>query len=163
MALALFDDLMPLHQMSERSRFLLECAGMLHDIGWKSGKKGHGERSGALILADESIPFGVAERSIISLVARSHRGKKQPSEFDLFSILSPEDQQRTIVLSALLRIADGLDSRHQGTVESVQCSIRPESIECIITSSYNVSPEKEQAGIRADLFENTFGLPFFFV
>ncbi len=161
MALALFDDLMPLHQMSERSRFLLECAGMLHDIGWKSGKKGHGERSGALILADESIPFGVAERSVISLVARSHRGKKQPPEFDLFSVLSPEDQQRTIVLSALLRIADGLDFRHQGAVESVQCSIRPENIECIITSSYNVSPEKEKASIKADLFENAFGLPFF--
>ena len=163
MTLVLFDDLMPLHRMNERSRFLLECAGMLHDVGWKSGKKGHGERSGELILADEYIPFGVAERAIISLVARSHLGKKRPSEYDLFSVLSPEDQQRTIVLSALLRIADGLDFRHQGAVESVQCSIRPESVECIITSSYNVTPEKEKAGIKAELFENTFGLPFFIV
>ncbi len=163
MAQALFDDLMPVHQMSERSRFLLECAGMLHDIGWKSGKKGHGERSGALILADESIPFGVAERSIISLVAGSHRGKKWPSEHDLFSVLSPEDQQRTITLSALLRIADGLDFRHQGAVESAKCLISPERVECLITPPYNVTPEKEKAGIKADLFEKVFGLPFFIV
>ncbi len=163
MALGLFDDLMPLHQMSERSRFLLECAGMLHDIGWKSGKKGHGERSGALILADESIPFGVAERSIISLVAGSHRGKKRPPEHDLFSVLEPEDQQRTVILSVLLRIADGLDFRHQGAVESAKCSISPERVECLITPPYNVTPEKEKAGTKADLFEKVFGLPFFIV
>ncbi len=163
MALALFDSLVPLHQMSERSRFLLECAGFLHDIGWKSGKKGHGELSGALILADESIPFGVAERSIISLVARTHRGNKVPSDHVLFSVLSPEDQQRTRELSALLRITDGLDFRHLGVVESVQCSIRPGRVECVITPSENVTPEKERAMIKADRFEEVFGLPFFIV
>jgi CHAD domain-containing protein len=163
MALALFDDLMPLHQMSERSRFLLECSGMLHDIGWKAGKKGHSEQSGALILADESIPFGVAERSIISLVARTHQGRKWPPDHVLFSVLSPEDQQRTNLLSALLRIADGLDFRHQGAVESVHCSIRPERVECVITPTCNVIPEKEKARIKVDLFEKAFGLPFFIV
>jgi len=163
MSLVLFDDLMPLHQMSERSRFLLECAGMLHDIGLKSGKKGHSERSAAMILADESIPFGVAERSIISLVAGTHRGKKWPPDHVLFSVLSSEDQQRTLVLSALLRIADGLDFRHQGAVKSVQCSITAERVECIIPPSHNITPEKEKAGIKADLFENALGLPFYIV
>jgi len=49
-----------------------------HDIGLKSGKKRQNELIGALILADESIQFGVAELSIISLVPRTHRGKKRP-------------------------------------------------------------------------------------
>lgn len=161
--LALFDGLMPLHQMCERSRFLLECAGMLHDIGWKSGKEGHGELSGVLILEDESIPFGVAERSIISLVTRTHQGKKCPSDHGLFSVLSPEDQHRTNVLSALLRIADGLDFRHLGVVDSVHCSIQPGRVECNINPSYNVTPEKERAMMKADRFEKVFGLPFFIV
>ncbi len=160
-ALGLFDELLPLHQMSGRSRFLLECAGLLHDIGWKSGKKGHADRSRALILSDESIPFGVAERSIISLVAQVHQGRKTPADHPLYSVLSPEDQQRTVFISALLRIADGLDFRHQGAVESVRCSIGPERVECIITPAYNINPEKEKAMIKADLFELAFGIPFF--
>jgi len=160
LSLALFDDLKPLHLLSERSRFLLECAGMLHDIGWKSGKNGHSERSGDLILADESIPFGVVERSIISLVARTHRGKKWPPPYDLFSVLTPEDQQRTNKLSALLRIADGLDFRHQGAVDSVRCTIGNERVECTTVSSHNVTMEKGMASSRADLFEKIFGLPF---
>jgi len=162
-ALALFDDLMSIHQMTNRSRFLLECAGLLHDIGWKSGKKEHSERSGELILADESIPFGVAERSIISLVARTHRGRKLPPDHVLFSLLSPEDQQRTLILSAILRIADGLDFRHQGAVESAQCFIGTERVECIITPSHNVIPEKAKARMKADLFENAFGIPIYIV
>jgi hypothetical protein len=40
LALKLFDDLEPLHRMRARERFLLECAGQLHDIGWKFDKKG---------------------------------------------------------------------------------------------------------------------------
>jgi CHAD domain-containing protein len=161
MALAMFDDLLPLHQMNERSRFLLECAGLLHDIGWKSGKKGHAERGAALILADESIPFGVAERSVISLVTRAHQGRKSPEEHILFSLLTPDDQERTIILSALLRIADGLDFRHQGAVESVRCLISPERVECVITPAYNVTPEKEKGTIKADLFEKAFKIPFY--
>ena len=163
MALGLFEELLPLHQMSGRSRFLLECAGLLHDIGWKSGKKGHAERSGALILSDESLPFGVAERSIISLVAQAHQGRKTPADHPLYSVLSPDDQQRTLFLSALLRIADGLDFRHQGVVESVRCSIGPDRVECIITPAYNVNTEKEKAMIKADLFESVFGIPFFII
>jgi CHAD domain-containing protein len=163
MALAMFDDLLPLHQMNERSRSLLECAGLLHDIGWKSGKKGHAGRGGALILADESIPFGVAERSIISLVAQAHQGRKSPAEHFLFSVLSPDDQRRTIVLSALLRIADGLDFRYEGAVESVRCLISPERVECVITPAYNVTPEKEKGTIKTDLFEKAFNIPFYFL
>jgi CHAD domain-containing protein len=163
MALTLFDDLMPLHQMSERTRFLLECAGMLHDIGWKSGKKGHEDQSRELILSDEYLPFGVAERSLISLVAGTHQGNQCPSDHVLFSVLSPEDQGRTNLLSALLRIADGLDFRHKGAVESVHCFIRPDRVECVITPTQDVLPEKQKAGIKAELFEKVVGIPFYIV
>ncbi|MEI7434136.1 MAG: CHAD domain-containing protein [Methanomicrobiales archaeon] len=163
MALALFDDLVPLHQMNERSRFLLECAAILHDIGWKSGKKGHGEEIRELILSDEHIPFGVAERSIISLVAGTHQGSQCPPVYVLFSILSPGDQQRTNILSALLRIADGLDFRHKGAVESAHCIIHPDRVECIITPTQDVIPEKQKAVIKAEFFEKLVGIPFFIV
>jgi exopolyphosphatase/pppGpp-phosphohydrolase len=163
MALTLFDDLQSLHQMGERTRFLLECAGMLHDIGWKSGKKGHESQSMELILSDEYLPFGVAERSIISLVAGTHQGNQCPPDHVLFSVLSPEDQGRTNLLSALLRISDGLDFRHKGAVESVNCFIRPDRVECVISATQEVLPEKQKAGIKAELFEKVFEIPFYIV
>jgi len=159
-ALSLFDDLIPLHQMSERSRFLLECAGMLHDIGWKSGKKGHESESRELILSDEYLPFGVAERSIISLVAGTHQGNQCPPDHFLFSVLSPGDQRWTNFLSALLKIADGLDFRHKGAVESAHCFILPDRVECVITPTQDVLPEKQKARIKAEFFEKVFGIPF---
>ena len=41
LALKLFDDLQPLHDLGPHDRVLLECAGLLHDIGWKYGQAGH--------------------------------------------------------------------------------------------------------------------------
>jgi hypothetical protein len=163
MALTLFDDLIPLHQMNEHCRFLLECAGMLHDIGWKSGRKGHESQSRKLILSDESLPFGVAERSIISLVAGTHQGSQCPPDHSLFSVLSPDDQRCTNLLSALLRIADGLDFRHKGAVESAHCFILPDRVECVVTPTQDVLPEKQKAGIKAEFFEKVFGIPFYIV
>jgi len=35
----LFDGLRPAHALTDDDRFLLECAGMLHDIGWMIRQK----------------------------------------------------------------------------------------------------------------------------
>ncbi|HEY4328273.1 MAG TPA: Ppx/GppA phosphatase family protein, partial [Phycisphaerae bacterium] len=41
LALALFDQLAPLHQLGPRQRELLEYAALLHDVGWHIGHSGH--------------------------------------------------------------------------------------------------------------------------
>ncbi|MDP3564385.1 MAG: CHAD domain-containing protein, partial [Methanoregula sp.] len=74
LALMLFDSLQPFHTMDGRDRFLLECAGMLHDIGWKSGRKGHNRRSAAMIFADERLLLDITERGVVALAAFAHRG-----------------------------------------------------------------------------------------
>jgi len=156
LALMIFDSLRPLHLLDKRERFLLECAGMLHDIGWKYGQRRHNIRSADMIVSDENLPFDIPERSMISLVARSHRGNVDPETSGFFRLLSPEHQKQVLVLAAILRIADGFDYLHLGTVQTVSCTPEGEEIVFNLTASGDASVEKQRAGVKSDLFTRVF-------
>jgi CHAD domain-containing protein len=156
LALGIFDDLQPLHQMGTRERFLLECAGMLHDIGWKYGQRRHNIRSTGMIVSDENLPFDIPERSIISLVARYHRGNVAPETSGFFRLLSPEYQKQVLVLAAILRIADGFDYLHLGTVQAVSCTSEGQEIVVNVTALGDASVEKQRAAVKSDLFIRVF-------
>jgi len=156
LALMLFDDLEPLHRMGTHERFLLECAGLLHDIGWKFGQKGHSGRSADMILSHENLPLDFIDRGIIGLVAKAHRGKIRFESEGFFSLLSSNDRNNVLMLAAVLRIADGLDSLHFGSAESVHCTIYPQEIILEISSLRDISAEKEQTLLKSDLFIQVF-------
>jgi len=156
LALMMFDSLKPLHKMDSRDRFLLECAGMLHDIGWKGGKKDHNKRSAAMIFADERLPLDLAERGIIALAAFAHRGSASLESQGFFYLLSPEYQKKILKLTGILRIADGLDYLHLGTAQEVHCVIE-EEIFCDVVAGSDITIEKERARTKSDLFIRAFG------
>ena len=156
LALMLFDDLEPLHRMGARERFLLEYAGLLHDIGWKFGKSGHSARSAVMILSDENLSLDVMDRGIIGLVAKAHRGKICFESDGFFSLLSSHDRNNVLMLAALLRIADGLDYLHLGSTESVHCIINPQEIILEVSSLRDISAEKARAFFKSDLFIQVF-------
>ena len=156
LALRLFDDLEPLHRMGTRERFLLECAGLLHDIGWKFGQKGHSGRSADMILSHENLPLDIIDRGIIGLVAKAHRGKIRFESEGFFSLLSSDDRNNVLMLAAFLRIADGLDYLHLGSAESVHCTINPKEIILEISAQRDISAEKEHALLKSDLFYRVF-------
>jgi CHAD domain-containing protein len=156
LALMIFDNLQPLHQLDTRERFLLECAGMLHDIGWKYGQRRHNIRSADMIVSDENLPFDIPERTIIALVARSHRGNVVFETSGFFRLLSPEYQKQVLVLAAILRIADGFDYLHLGTVQAVSCTSEGEEIVVNVTVNGDASVEKQRADVKSDLFTRAF-------
>jgi CHAD domain-containing protein len=156
LALCLFDDLEPLHRMGTRERFLLENAGLLHDIGWKFGKKGHSSRSGNMILSDENLSLDIMDRGIIGLLAKAHRGKNRFESDGFFSLLSSHNRNNVLMLSALLRIADGLDYLHLGSTESVHGIINPEEIILEVSALRDISAEKARALHKSDLFIQVF-------
>jgi hypothetical protein len=157
LALMLFDSLQPFHKMDGRDRFLLECAGMLHDIGWAHGRRGHNRRGAAMIFADERLPLDLTERGVIALMAFAHRGSAFPESQAFFSLLSPEYQKKTLQLTGILRIADGLDYLHLGTAQEVHCVIGEAEIACDVIATSDISVEKERARERSDLFIRAFG------
>ncbi len=156
LSLMMFDSLKPFHKMEGRDRFLLECAGMLHDIGWKEGRKDHNKRSAAMIFADDRLPLDLAERGVIALAAFAHRGNAPLESQGFFYLLSPEYQKKTLQLTGILRIADGLDYLHLGTAQEIHCVIE-EEIFCDVITASDISIEKERARMKSDLFIRAFG------
>lgn len=156
LALLLFDNLLPLHQLGKDDRFLLECAAMLHDIGWTMGQKRHNRKSAAIIIADETLPFDLPERGIISLAAFAHRGRQPPEQELYFRLLSEKQQKTALYLAAILRVADGLDYLRQETVQEVHCVIDTRQVTLDVVSGADSTIEKEHARIKSDLFVRVF-------
>jgi hypothetical protein len=64
-----------------------------------------------------------------------------------------------MILTALLRVADGLDLLHTGNVREVHCIPEKESVLCDIVAGADCMAEKEHARAKADLFGTIFRKP----
>jgi CHAD domain-containing protein len=159
LALMLFDALQPLHNLGVHDRFLLGCAGELHDIGWKYGKPRHNRRGAEMLFADETLPFDIDERGILAFIVVSHRGKVRRFACPYLDFISPENRKHVRMLAAILRIADGLDYRHTGSVHEVHCIISDDNATCTVIGTGDIMVEKEHAQRKAELFREVFKKP----
>jgi CHAD domain-containing protein len=157
LSLMLFDGLQPIHGLTRHDRFLLECAGMLHDIGWMIRQKRHNRLSAARIFADETIPLDIGDRITVGLISHAHSGQATPETHVLFPLLREEQQKTCLKLAALLRVADGLDYLHLGSVLEIHCIIGSGEVICDVVSPGDVVKEKERARSKAGLFSRAFG------
>jgi CHAD domain-containing protein len=156
LALMLFDSFLPLHRMDPHDRLLLECAGMLHDIGWQKGERRHNARSARRIFSSESLPLDIVDRSSAGLIALAHRGPVRIDTHPLWSLIPPGEQEKVTRLAAILRIADGLDYLHQGSVQEVHGIVESEVVYCDVVSPSDVTREKERARSKSGLFVTAF-------
>ncbi|MGB9175242.1 MAG: CHAD domain-containing protein [Methanoregula sp.] len=156
LALMLFDSLQPLHSLGVHDRFLLGCAGELHDIGWKYGQPGHNRRGAEMLFTDETLPFDLEERGILAFIVLSHRGKVRPATCPYLDFISPEYRKNVLMLAAILRIADGLDYPHTGSVQEVHCIIAADNVTCTVTGTGDTTVEKARAQGKAELFVEVF-------
>ena len=156
LALMLFDELAPLHRYSKKERFLLECAGLLHDIGWAFGQKGHHTKSYYMILNDQTLPLTERKRNIVALVTRYHRKTVPAMDHDVYAALKNRDRKMVGALAALLRIADGLEYTHSNRISALSCSIRPGEVICTLESEGEFHVERTRAIQKSDLFEQIF-------
>jgi len=156
LSLMLFDALRPVHRMENNERFLLECAAMLHDIGWVSGSRRHNRKSASIIFAAETLPFDIPERAIISLAALAHRGNVSPETEDVYHFIPEKDRQAALFLAAILRVADGFDYSRRGAVQEIHCVINADTIVADALSADDIAVEKEHARVKSDLFNRVF-------
>lgn len=156
LAMRLFDELAELHGLGAGERFWLQCAGILHDIGWIEGQKGHHKTSLRIILAEPHLPFDERERNIVGSIARYHRKRLPNKGHSHFAVLRRGERQKVKVLSAILRVADGLDFTQQSLVKDITCDVSPEqvAINCSVFGEAEI--EQKRAMEKGDLFEKVF-------
>lgn len=157
LALSLFDQTATLHQLGPHERALLEYAGLLHDVGWKYGEKGHSARSRDMILRDEYLPLDLPGRALVGIAARAHRKGVVPEDDPLYRVLPTSDQRSAIVLSAILRLADGLDYLHSSAVDGIGCMVTPGVIIITVQARTDVSAERLRAQAKSDLLARALG------
>ena len=159
LALNLFYQLNDLHQLPERYASILHSAAMLHDIGLFLAHPKHHKHSYYLIKSSGMNSFNKLDLDLIANVARYHR-KAHPSQKHLpFSQLSPGNQQVVRKLSAILRVVDALDYKHDQRVKAVTCTIqKSKSLIITTTSSPSIKGELEWAQKKGELMQEVFNV-----
>jgi exopolyphosphatase/guanosine-5'-triphosphate,3'-diphosphate pyrophosphatase len=160
LALNLFYQLHDLHQLPEKYAGILHAAAVLHDIGLFVAHAKHHKHSYYLIKSSSGMnSFNKLDLDLIANIARYHR-KAHPSQKHLaFSQLAPRNQQVVRKLSAILRVADALDYKHDQTLKTLNCAMN-KSRSLIITGS-SVGSLKDQiqwAHKKGELLQEVFNV-----
>ena len=156
LALGMFDQLKPLHELGHPERFLLHAGSLLHDIGFIEGQEAHHKTAQRIILDSPLLPNEARDRQVISCIARYHRRAEPKNKHEPYGSLSKQD--RTIVrkLSAILRIADSFDIHHEDRVRDLSCQVRRRRVTIDCAATHALDEEREQALSKGRLFEKVF-------
>ena len=163
MALSIFNALELPFGMKPEEKKLLEAAAILHDSGYFISYGSHHKHSYHLIRHAELFGFTPRERELIAQIARYHRKSLPKRKHDAFQSLKEKDQVTVARLGGILRLADGLDRRRNGLVQSVSCLFGGTTITISLTATEDVSVEVFGANAKKDLFEKAFGSSVVFV
>ena len=159
LALSLFDQLTGIHKLSGENKKLLLAASVLHDIGAGISAKGHHKHSFSLILASDLPGLSKNEKLVAANIARYHR-KNEPRKWHaMYSRLTLEDKDTVQKLSAILRIADGLDRSHLQRVQSLTVSIKKKAMTMNVHADGDITAETWALRKKTAMFEKVYGLP----
>ncbi len=122
LALELFDSIQALgiYEFKEGERELLEYGSTLHDIGTFLSYDTHQAHAYHLIRESNLPGFHPEEIEVIANLAYFHRKNTPKKKHPNFAGLNRDTVKCIRVLSALLRIAEGLDRSHTGAVSHVR-------------------------------------------
>ncbi|MBL7999146.1 MAG: Ppx/GppA family phosphatase [Candidatus Kapabacteria bacterium] len=159
LSIQIFDQLAGIHGLGDNERELLEAAAYLHDIGYHISPDMHHKHSYYIIRNSVMPGFTNDELEIIANIARYHR-KSHPKKKHYEFMRLPESTRRVIlVLSAILRIAEGFDRRRNQCVESLRVTHNGSSITMMILNKEKMPyPDIEMWGAerRKTLMEEIF-------
>jgi exopolyphosphatase/guanosine-5'-triphosphate,3'-diphosphate pyrophosphatase len=157
MALSIFEALELPFGLQAVEKKLLEAAAILHDCGYFISYSSHHKHSYHLIRHADLFGFTPRERELIAQIARYHRKSLPKRKHDAFHGLKEKDQLLVARLGGILRLADGLDRRRNGVVNSVLCQFEGTEVTLQLSATEDVSVEVFGATAKKELFEKAFG------
>jgi exopolyphosphatase/guanosine-5'-triphosphate,3'-diphosphate pyrophosphatase len=119
LALSIFDQTRSVHGLTDREREWLEYAALLHDVGVHISYDRHHRHSYYLIKNGDLRGFEPQEIEVIALVARYHRQATPKKSHEGFGDLNGTLRATVRVLSAIVRLAEGLDRSHSQALAGI--------------------------------------------
>lgn len=157
LAVSLFDQLRPVHQMDHQMRMLLEAAGLLHDVGRIINTRSHHKHGEYLVRSGEIRGLDGWRQQMVACLVRYHNHKSDPDpEHKPYGELDREQRRQIRLLASLLRLGEGLDMGHQQAVTAVRVNYRGAGVEIELISPHRAARELAAAQRRAALFEREF-------
>ncbi|MDQ6909522.1 MAG: Ppx/GppA family phosphatase [Actinomycetota bacterium] len=157
LAVDLFDKTMPLHGLGAHERDVLECAGLLHDIGEHVSTDAHHKHTAYLIQHGRLRGFAPHEVTELAALARYHRGGDPRRSHDLYSALDEASQSRVAQLASLLRVADGLDRGRSSGVDRVDVELGGSRVRMLVhAGESDIDVDLWGARRKRELFERLF-------
>jgi exopolyphosphatase / guanosine-5'-triphosphate,3'-diphosphate pyrophosphatase len=157
LALALFDDLAPLHQLPASARPWLEVAALLHDVGNAINYQRHHKHSQYLIQNADLPGLLDRERMVIGCIARFHRRSAPSLGHEGMAGLTPQEARLVRKCATLLRVADSLDRSHRQPVTKISTSIKGPNAVVRLSSRTPIDLELWDAEHELPLFREVFG------
>jgi len=153
LALTLFDRTQELHELGSDDRELLEHAALLHDIGEHVSPSGHHKHGAYLVQHGRLRGFSPAEVQLLGALARWHR-RGTPDPGDEHALVDTDRLRR---MTAILRIADGLDRGRSAAVEHIDVRVGPSLVVIEVHTEHDAELELWGARRKRELFEKVFG------
>ncbi|MGD1856403.1 MAG: HD domain-containing protein [Leptolyngbyaceae cyanobacterium] len=163
-AIALFEQTRGLlHTWGPVEREILWAAAMLHNCGHFVSHGSHHKHSYYLIRNGELLGFTSTEIELIANIARYHRKSAPKPKHEPYKALTKTNRKIVSQLSAMLRIAVGLDRRRLGAIASFQTAYKSKAQTMALhftPAQPNDSCELEMWSVndKKDCFEQEFDL-----
>jgi exopolyphosphatase/guanosine-5'-triphosphate,3'-diphosphate pyrophosphatase len=162
LALAIFDQTRSVHGLSDRERDWLEYGALLHDIGVHISYERHHRHSYYLIKNGDLRGFDPEEIEIIALIARYHRQAVPKKSHQGFGDLGRSKRRAVKALSAMVRLAEGLDRSHSRALAGLDLYPRSDDYLARIRTSGDAELELWAAHRHVAPLEKILGKPIRF-
>ena len=157
-ALTIFDSMKKVHGLGARERLLLRLATLLHDCGKYISMVNLGECSYSIIMATEMIGLSHMEREIVANVVKFNHEEFEYYDVAKASTLDPEAYLKIAKLTAILRIANGLDRSHKQKFKDVKSVLKENVLTITVETGEDITLEKGMFWHRADFFEEVYSV-----
>jgi exopolyphosphatase / guanosine-5'-triphosphate,3'-diphosphate pyrophosphatase len=156
MAVQIFDQTKPFHELDAEARLILEVAALLHDVGHYVNVANHHKHAFYLIQSSAIIGLSQLQMDMVANVARYHRKSPPKLQHKPYEDLAPKHRLTISKLAAILRLADALDHEHASTVESVEVEYKRPRFMFRLKGKGDMLLEKWALVNKRDLFESVF-------
>jgi exopolyphosphatase / guanosine-5'-triphosphate,3'-diphosphate pyrophosphatase len=162
LALALFDQTRAVHKLGDREREWLEYGALLHDVGVHISYEKHHRHSYYLIKNGDLRGFDPMEIEIIALIARYHRQAAPKKSHEGYAALKGAQRRTVRALSAMVRLAEGLDRSHSQAISGVDVFPRTDDYSVHLRAAGDAELEAWAAVRHAAPLEKLLGRPIHF-
>ena len=159
LTMKIFDATKRLHGMGNRERLYLQLAAILHDCGKYISMVSLGECSYQIIMATEIIGLSHMEREMIANIVKfNHDEFLYFEELSRASSLDKQAYLTVAKLTAILRIANGLDRSHKQKFKDVKAVLKENELILTVDTGEDITLEKGLFEYRATFFEEVFNV-----